>query len=207
MFGRTLLFASQGVAILSILFAVPPVWQRVGKREGLAISLGLFLLYLSQGFYHALKGRRRKTQLFHLMELPLLFLTLMLALRWMPSWSLWPYEQFVHVSGPILILLEGSAFLFNIFSLGAVLAHKLNFEDGTESDEDADDDDDDTTGFRCHRRLARLFRPLHVLRGLTLTAALCLFLLAFLWLYSIYSHASIGTMTAGQAVTLLSVFM
>lgn len=201
MFGRTILLASQGVAILSVLFAIPPVWQRVGKREGLAISLGLFLLYLSQGLYHVLKGGKRKSQLFHLMELPLLFLTLTLALRWMPSWSLWPYEQLVHVSGPILILLEGSAFLFNIFSLGTLLAHKLNFDEDHEGHDDDDDGDSDSEsgGFRFGllSRCSRLCRPIYVLRGLTLVSTLCLFLLALLWLYSIYHQATISILTAG----------
>ena len=92
------------------------------------------------------------------MELPFLVLFTLAGMLWLPDIVIAPYEWFIWLTYPLLILLEGGAFLFLILSFGQYLASLIAYSErkdsfknraAFDSDDEQDDDDYDDETVRC----------------------------------------------------------
>jgi hypothetical protein len=116
------LFATQGIALVSLIFALPNCWSGTTRTQGLAISCTLFLLYLTQATlstWGSTKARQSKIHVFcNLFEWPILMSALYFGWRWIPISWLEFYEHWIlYPSAPLLTLLEGVCYLLIVLAI------------------------------------------------------------------------------------------
>src|SRR4051794_6724239 len=126
MWYKALFLLAQGAFLVTMTLGVPPIFYQLGRSQGVAISLSLFLLYFVQGIFYLLIGPRNQpvkqaNKVFHMMELPMVILAVMAGLRYFPEYALLLYESLVYYSCPVLVLMEGEFSLLLIMHVGQIL--------------------------------------------------------------------------------------
>ena len=134
--GGPLLLLGHGAAALAILvLAVPSIFKTFSQKQGLSISLAIFLTYVFQAVFHFVSkssskevgfiNLHTKKRLFKVLETFLILISVYVGLQWMPSSLLLVYEYLIVISHPLMTLLEGFCFMIVLLSFGQCLMNIL----------------------------------------------------------------------------------